>query len=203
MVAPVIIERGRMKLPLVRLSLVFLIVFLVGCAGRDVKDTSIVSYSDRLTLATIYRQSGENERAKAVLKNAIEKEPERSEAYIHLGDILFMEDDLEGAASNYQNAVESGSEDPVMLNNYAWVMTSLGEHGKALTLAERAINMAPKPLFPYLDTRAMILKFLGNIREALKSAELALALTPGHDVDMRQHLEKLIEELKNYGSSPN
>ncbi len=203
MVAPVIIGRGRMKLPLVRLSLVLLIVFLAGCAGRDVKDASKVSYSDRLTLATIYRQSGENERAKAVLKNAIEREPERSEAYVHMGDILFMEDDLEGAASNYHNAVESGSEDPVMLNNYAWVMTSLGEHGKALGLAERAINMAPKPLFPYLDTRAMILKFLGNIREALKSAELALALTPNREVNMRQHLEKLIEELKNYGSSPN
>ncbi len=197
MVASIILGREQMKLPLVRSSLVFIMIFLAGCAGRDVKDTSKVPYSDRITLATIYRQSGETERAKDVLKNAIEREPDRPEAYVNMGDILFMEDDLEGAASNYHNAVESGSEDPVMLNNYAWVMTSLGEHGKALSLADRAINMAPKPLYPYLDTRAMVLKFLGNKKEALISAELAMALTPDHDMDMRQHLEKLIEELES------
>jgi Tfp pilus assembly protein PilF len=203
MVASVILGKERMKLPFVRSILIFIMIILAGCAGRGVKDTSKVPYPDRITLATIYRQSGETERAKDVLKNAIKREPDRPEAYIDMGDMLFMEDDLEGAASNYHNAVESGSEDPVMLNNYAWVMTNLGEHGKALSLADRAINMAPKPLYPYLDTRAMVLKFLGNTKEALISAELAMALTPDHDVAMRQHLEKLIEELKNHGASPN
>lgn len=179
------------------LGFLLYILSLVGCAGPSVRDFSRMPYNDRLTLATIHRQSGEVELAKAVLKRAIEQYPDRPEASIRLGDILFLEDDLQDAADSYQAAVDAGSSDPVMLNNYAWVMTNMGRHGSALSLIERAVNLAPVPLYPYLDTRAMVLRALGNYREALKSAELALALTPDRDEKMRRHLEKLISDLKN------
>ncbi len=179
------------------LGFLLTVLYLSGCAGPAVRDMSRVPYEDRLTLATIQRQSGQVESAKSVLRGAIEQYPNRPEANVRLGDILFVEDDLQGAADSYQAAVEAGSTDPVMLNNYAWVMTNMGRHGTALSLIESAVNLAPKPLYPYLDTRAMVLRSLGNYSDALKSAELALALTPDRDEKMRKHLQALIEEMKN------
>ncbi|TNF45522.1 tetratricopeptide repeat protein [bacterium] len=177
--------------------LLLVITFIVaGCGARDHITVDEVPYEDRLSMAADFYQAGENQNAVATLKEAAAKTPHRPEAYSMMGDIYYASEDLEGAAREYRRAIERGDSDAAVLNNLAWVETSLGRHGSALSLIERAIEMAPVPLYPYLDTRARILRSMGNLEEARKSAEMALRLTPAQDIEMQQDLKTLLDNLR-------
>ena len=93
-------------------------------------------------------------------------------------------------------ALEVGGDDPGTLNNLAWVELKRGNPEEALHLVERALGSDPSPRYPYLDTRARILKALGRYEEALVQAAAALKMTPEHDPGMRKGLEELIRELE-------
>ncbi len=166
-----------------------------GCAGVRHPVAAETSYENRLTLAAGYIRSAENRRAEEVLSGAVADRPERPEAYAMLGDMFHSSGDLEMAAEEYRRSIEKGEDDPAVWNNLAWVESGLGYNGAALYHIEKAIEMAPFPLYPYLDTRARILKAMGNVEEARKGAAMALRLTPASDKRMRQALEKLLGEL--------
>lgn len=175
--------------------LMVIFAFVAGCGVRQQVIVEEMPYEKRLLLARDYYEAGEDENAVVLLNEAAAQEPLRPEAHSMLGDIYYRSEEMTEAALEYRRAVERGDSDPVVLNNLAWVETSLGHHGAALSLVERAIEMAPVPLYPYLDTRARILRSMGNIKEARTSAKMALRLTPVHDIGMRQSLEDFLDEL--------
>jgi tetratricopeptide (TPR) repeat protein len=153
-------------------------------------------YDDRLRLASIYIQNGQHERAVPLLNDATIQDPLRSEAHAMLGEVLYFQGNLEDSARSLRMALEAGGEDPVVLNNLAWVEMERGNPGKALSLTDRALGMNPVPLYPYLDTRARVLRALDRSEEALREAETALKMVPDHDARMRGRLEELVKELE-------
>ncbi len=178
------------------IHLLIITAIAAGCAVREQTILEEVPYERQLELAAGYTQAGDDQNAVTVLNEAAARNPHLPEAYSMLGDIYYASEDLEGAEREYRRAIERGDSDPAVLNNLAWVRTSLGQHGSALSLIERAIEMAPVPLYPYLDTRARILRSLGNLEEARRSAEMALRLVPAQDSGMRQDLETLLDDLR-------
>jgi tetratricopeptide (TPR) repeat protein len=153
-------------------------------------------YDDRLQLASIYIQGGQVDRALRLLEDAIAQDSGRPEAFAMLGEILWLKADLDGSANYLEKALEIGGDDPVVLNNLAWVEMAHGNVPKALDLIDRAVRMEPVPFYPYLDTRSRILEALGRPEEALTDARTALDLTPEYNKEMRSRLEELISNLK-------
>ncbi|UCF30010.1 MAG: tetratricopeptide repeat protein [bacterium] len=169
----------------------------VGCITVDQQRVTGMPYPDLLKLASIYIQEGNNPNAEMVLEDAVKSEPDRPEAYAMLGDIFYSKDDLPEAALYYLKALERNGEDTVVLNNLAWVEMGQENYSSALAYIERAVEMAPQPLYPYLDTRARIFRAMGDLDKALSSARIALSLTPEHEVEMRADLIKLIRSIEN------
>jgi tetratricopeptide (TPR) repeat protein len=156
-------------------------------------------YDDRLRLASIYIQSGQEDRALPLLEDAITQNTGRPEAYAILGEVLYLQGDLEGSARHLARALETGGDNPVVLNNLAWVEMGRGHMERALDLTDRAVRLDPAPIYPYLDTRSRILEALSRYEEALADAKTALRQVPDHDTAMRDRLEKLVRDLENRG----
>lgn len=178
------------------LSLVIVILLIASCAGSSQGTKLTMPYENRLQLASIYIQDDQPEKAVPLLEQAVKQEPQRPEAHAMLGEILFLQDDLEGSTSHLTRALETGGDTPLVLNNLAWVNLKQGHADEALGLIERALSLFPVPVYPYLDTRARIFKALGRDAEALMDARTALRLVPEHDAVMREQLEELIRELE-------
>jgi len=173
-----------------------LIIGMISCASPSRRDTLQMPYGDRLKLASIYIQSGQEDRAVSILEDAVVQEDSRPEAWAMLGELFWLREDLEKSSTYLEKALDTGGEDPLILNNLAWVESRKGQFGRALALADRAIAMDPVPLYPYLETRARVLIELERYDEAAADARAALSLTPDHDAKMREQLQELIEEIE-------
>jgi tetratricopeptide (TPR) repeat protein len=156
-------------------------------------------YEDRLQLASIYIQGGQEDKALPLLEDAVDQKGDRPEAWAMLGELFWLRGDLEKSSIHLENALKTGGEDPLILNNLAWVESAKGRVNRALALVNRAIAMDPAPLYPYLETRARILMKLQRYEEASADAHAALSLTPEYDRKMREQLEKLIGEIEELG----
>lgn len=181
------------------LALAIVTMALVSCAVSPRRADLKMPYEDRLRLSSIYIQSGQSDRAIPLLEDAIFQDAGRPEAFVMLGEILWLKADLDGSAKHLTKALNIGGDDPVVLNNLAWVEMARGNVPKALDLTDRAVRMEPIPLYPYLDTRSRILEALGRHEEALADARTALRQVPEHDKAMRDRLEKLIRDLISRG----
>lgn len=175
--------------------LVFVLV-LASCAGPARRVDRAMPYEDRMRLASIYVQSERLDKAVPVLEDAADQEPGRSEAHAMLGEVLFLGGDLEGSARSLTRALEVGGDDPVVLNNLAWVELKRGNLKEAFAMIERALGTNPVPMYLYLDTRARILQALERYEEALRDARAALRIAPDHDAEAVSKLENLIRELE-------
>ncbi len=175
-----------------------LLVALVstGCATLDRQRIDKMSYQDRLKLASLHVADDQEQMAETVLKGAADREPDRPEAYAMLGDIYYTGHDLPQAALYYLKALERDGGDPVVLNNLAWVEMGMENYRSALSYIERAIEMAPKPLYPYLDTRARIQLSMGDLKGALSSAKMAFSLTPEREIRMRSELTEMFRVIE-------
>lgn len=180
-----------------------LVMTLVSCAGPSRRDALQMPYEDRLKLASIYIQGGQEDRAVPVLEDAVNQDEDRPEAWAMLGELFWLRGDLKKSSTYLEKALKKGGEDPLILNNLAWVESAKEFPERALALADRAVAMDPAPLYPYLETRARILLKLGRYTEAAADALAALSLTPEHDRKMREQLEKLIGEIEERGGGDN
>jgi Tfp pilus assembly protein PilF len=153
-------------------------------------------YEDRLQLASIYIQSGQEDKAIPLLEDAVNQEEDRPEAWAILGELFWLKGDLKKSSTYLEKALDAGGEDPLVLNNLAWIESAKGHPERALALIDRAVAMDPVPLYPYLETRARILIKLQRYDEAFVDASAALSLTPEYDTEMRDHLEELIGEIE-------
>jgi len=96
--------------------------------------------------------------------------------------------DYEAAQTHYLSVVQLQPDDPVGLNNLAWVMHRLKKPG-AMAYAEKAVALRPQhPTF--LDTLATILADEGDLDKAIKLEKKALEQPPARD-EFRLALAKL------------
>jgi Tfp pilus assembly protein PilF len=153
-------------------------------------------YEDRIRLASIYIQSGQEDRAVPLLEDALLQDRDRPQAWSLLGEISYSKGELDKAADYLQNALDSGNEDPVILNNLAWVEMGRSDGERALALIDRALLLDPAPGYLYLDTRARVLGKLERYQEALADARAARSLVPDHELKTAGELDELIVELE-------
>ena len=89
------------------------------------------------------------------------------------------------AMEQYERLMEQGAGDPVMLNNYAWLLHEKGDK-RAVDLAKRAYGAAPG-IAEVADTYGWILVEDGKTAEGMKVLQEALAKAPGNP-DVQYHL---------------
>ena len=177
------------------INIVLLCLALAACAGPSRRETLQMPYDDRIKLASIYMQGGQTDKAVPLLEDAAIQDEDRPEAWAMLGELYWLKEDFSTSSRHLKKALKAGGEDPVVLNNLAWVESAGGKTDKALSYSDRAIAMDPAPLYPYLETRARILVKLERYEEAQADARAALDLTPEYDTKMREGLEELLEEI--------
>jgi Tfp pilus assembly protein PilF len=178
----------------------FLLIAVVSCATPDRRAGLQMPYDDRIRLASIYIQSDQAGRAVPLLEDALLQDDGRPEAWSMLGEISYSEGDLDKAANRLQKALDGGGEDPVILNNLAWVEMGRNDGNRALALIDRALLLDPVPSYPYLDTRARVLGTLERYNEALAEARTARKLVPDHELKAAGELDDLILELEDLAS---
>ena len=159
----------------------------------------MLTYEDRIRLASIYIQGGQDDRAVPVLEDAAAREPGRPQAHSLLGEIRYRQGNSTAAIRHFEESLKAGGDDPVVLNNLAWVELNADLPGDAERHITRALALEPVPRYPYLDTKARILLALGRRDEARRTATTALAQVPAHDQAMKTQLEELVTKLR--GSS--
>jgi putative PEP-CTERM system TPR-repeat lipoprotein len=94
------------------------------------------------------------------------------------GELAIAKKEYEVAEKQYQIALQAQPDNPVVLNNLAWVTGQLGKNG-AVELAERANKLAPnQPTF--LDTLAMLLADRNEFARAIDLQTKAVGLQPSN-----------------------
>lgn len=91
----------------------------------------------------------------------------------------------EEAMKQYERLMEQGAGDPVMLNNFAWLLHEKGD-ARAVDLARRAYTAAPG-IAEVADTYGWILVEKGKTAEGMKVLQEALAKAPTNP-DVQYHL---------------
>jgi len=95
---------------------------------------------------------------------------------IHLGDLATIRKDYGAANQHYRIALEIQPNNPLLLNNLAWVWGQQ-KLPKALEYAEKANQLAPNQP-PYMDTLAMLLAERGENDRAIQILRKALEISP-------------------------
>jgi len=100
-----------------------------------------------------------------------------------LADLYLLEKKYDAAASEETRILSQRPNDPISLNNLAWIHQQRGELAKARELAEKAIAAAP-PSAPATglikDTLGWVMLEQGEIQAALPQLEAASAALPGN-----------------------
>ncbi|MDP3440343.1 MAG: tetratricopeptide repeat protein, partial [Azonexus sp.] len=95
---------------------------------------------------------------------------------LHLGDVAIARKDYALAAQHYRTALEMQPDNPLILNNLAWVSGQL-KSPKAIEYAEKATQLSPNQP-PFMDTLAMLLADKGETVKAIEILRQALAIAP-------------------------
>jgi predicted Zn-dependent protease len=100
----------------------------------------------------------------------------------YLGDKSLAKKDYASAERHYASVLKQQSNNPLALNNLAWVSAKLKRDG-AIVYAERAVTLAPKEAM-FMDTLATLRSEKGDYARALDLETRALALQPQNRVLM-------------------
>jgi len=121
--------------------------------------------------------AGDQNSLESLLVQATVLEPRLMAAHLQLGDIYQARADYDAAADRYRKALLAEPQNPIALNNLAWV---LAEHQRkpqeALPLAEKAYRSTQSPTIA--DTLGWIQHLLGEDRLAAPLVEKAAIAIP-------------------------
>ena len=107
----------------------------------------------------------------------------------HMGDGALARKDFASAEKNYSAVLRLAPNNPIVINNLAWVTHQMGKDG-ALLLAEKANKLAPnQPAF--MDTWAMLLSAAGTHPKAIELQTKATEMQPANE-SMRLNLAKIL-----------
>jgi uncharacterized protein (TIGR03790 family) len=141
-------------------------------------------------------QSGNSKEAETLLIRAVELEPRLLGANLRLAVMYTEREDHDHAIERYRRVLVGDPTNLTALNNLAYAIAVNKQQPKeALTLAERALAVAPEPLV--LDTLAWIRHLLGDDVIAAPLVERALA-GAGDNVDVLVHAATIHAALRNF-----
>lgn len=119
------------------------------------------------------------------LNRELNKNPKNFTAHFLIGNIYQQQNNNREAEKHYQAILTEQPDNVLILNNMAWIY-HLDNNPKALALAERAYQKAPKSA-AIADTYAVILVKRGDLAKSLKIFEKAGKLAP-QNYDIQYHM---------------
>lgn len=117
--------------------------------------------------------------------------PDDERALLAQATILQQQGSADAAVVAYERMLESGKQDPVVLNNLAWLYFER-QDGRALDLAKQAYDLAPQQP-QIVDTYAWILFQQGKREQGLGMLKKAAELAPG-DPDIAVHVASALAD---------
>jgi putative PEP-CTERM system TPR-repeat lipoprotein len=127
-------------------------------------------------LHAIRLAAGKKSEATAHAKRWLAENPRDPVMRMHLADIALREKDNRTAFGLYQEVVEITPNNPIALNNLAWVAGELGD-ARAVGYAQRALKIAPNSP-NVLDTLGVLLVKQGDAKQGMTYIERARSLDP-------------------------
>lgn len=119
----------------------------------------------------------------------VEAVPESDEAHVSVGRAFEAGGDIQAAKEAYSRAVAINGDNPVALNNLAWLMVQTqGNVRQAVQHAERAVRIAPD-VAAFHDTLGAAYRAEGQTQAARSAYQRALAL----DANLQSSVEALRE----------
>ena len=96
-----------------------------------------------LLRASIYRKSGDKRVADMFLSQYLERNPTNGSVHEAIGDIRVEDGDLNGAASAYSKAIQSGIKKPILFVKLGRIQERLGAYANAATNYNTAVLLDP------------------------------------------------------------
>ncbi|GAB4041960.1 MAG: tetratricopeptide repeat protein [Rubrivivax sp.] len=119
----------------------------------------------------------------------IQGHPKDADFFFYLGDVALANRDNATAEARYRKVLELQPENPLALNNVAWLMATAKKPG-SVALAEKANALLPnRPVI--MDTLALALAAEGKVPQAVDISRKALALESNNPA-LRLNLAKLL-----------
>lgn len=152
-------------------------------------------------------------RATAVLLDWLSERPDDGTAWSNLGMLYQQQGAVDDAVAAYERALANGVDNPVILNNLAWLYLERDPQ-RAAELATRAYELAPTRA-EIVDTYGWVLFQTGRRSEGLAALQQASIIAPrnaeitlhvaealhlvGRDAEARPMLERLLREQPSGG----
>ena len=122
----------------------------------------------------------------------VEAQPESATALLSRAEYQMTSGDESGAISSYKAAIGYQPDNPVALNNLAWLLRGKDPE-QAINLASQAHELEPENA-AILDTYGWILHLAGRHGDARPLIEKALALSPENE-EIQGHLDAVNQAL--------
>ena len=106
----------------------------------------------------------------------LKEHPKDQRFRLYLAELAASRNDYATAIRNYQAMLKEQPDNPVLLNNLAWVMAR-NKDPKAIELAEKAYELAPEQA-NIIDTLGLLLVEKGDFTRGLELLKRARALAP-------------------------
>ena len=117
--------------------------------------------------------------AEVALRQIISLKPEEPEAYVELGSYLQNNQRNREAADIMLKAVNFAGDDPILVNNLAVSLASIGEYSKAKKWYDKLIQLVPDRAGPLVNYATM-LEMLEQSDEALVMLQQAVRIDPSY-----------------------
>jgi tetratricopeptide (TPR) repeat protein len=119
------------------------------------------------------------------LQKALQVAPDSAEAHYHMGVAEFMQGKVTEAVTEWRKAISLQPDNVLALNRLAQVLSTSGQASlrngaEAVELAERAVKTGGEQEAALLDTLAAAYAESGRFKEAVETAQRALALATQH-----------------------
>ena len=138
-----------------------------------------------------------NVELRTILSRVVADAKEPALAHLALGNICFVENDLDAALFHFEQCVAINPKLSIVLNNLAWILAHNEEHPdleRALAMANTALE--ENPGYPqFLDTKGTILMKLERWKDALADLELAVNGEP-NKAEVHDKLAEIYDHLK-------
>jgi len=150
-------------------------------------------------LGSAYERAGQDSSALKALDHALELDATQLGPYITLGYIYDDRGEFEKALEVYNQALAIAPDDPLLLNNYAYLLAQRKIRlDEALDKVQRALVKSPDNP-SYLDTMGWVYFGLGDYQKAMQFLRLALE----KDAENGTILEHLGDVYEALGDRPN
>jgi putative PEP-CTERM system TPR-repeat lipoprotein len=147
---------------------------------------------------TIMEAAGKPTEANGMAEEWIRRHPNDATVMAYLGERDIADQRYESAAKRYRSALERQPDNPLLLNNLAWVSNEL-KQPKALEYAERAHELAPENP-SIMDTLGSILVDSGQTERGLELLGRAAELSP-NAYSIRLNFAKALLKTERKGAA--